>query len=140
MAPGEINPKRNRANLETEKSQTTNRNKGGDIMKLENTKAQMRKGVLEYCILQVLENEPLYVSNIIENLKKSNLIVVEGTLYPMLTRLKNEGYLGYRWEESLQGPPRKYYELTETGKFFLDELKKAWNELVDAVFHINDHN
>ncbi|HZL09492.1 MAG TPA: PadR family transcriptional regulator [Prolixibacteraceae bacterium] len=109
-------------------------------MKLENTKAQMRKGVLEYCILQVLENEPLYVSNIIESLKKSNLIVVEGTLYPMLTRLKNEGYLGYRWEESLQGPPRKYYELTETGKFFLDELKKAWNELVDAVFHINDHN
>lgn len=107
-------------------------------MKLENTKAQMRKGVLEYCILLVLENKPLYVSDIIENLKKSEMIVVEGTLYPMLTRLKNEGYLGYRWEESQQGPPRKYYELTENGKHFLNELGKAWNELIDAVFHIND--
>ncbi|MFY9151528.1 MAG: PadR family transcriptional regulator [Prolixibacteraceae bacterium] len=107
-------------------------------MKLENTKAQMRKGVLEYCILLVLENKPLYVSDIIENLKKSEMIVVEGTLYPMLTRLKNEGYLGYRWEESLQGPPRKYYELTEDGKQFLNELGKAWNQLIDAVFHLND--
>ena len=107
-------------------------------MKLENTKAQMRKGVLEYCILLVLENKPLYVSDIIQNLEKSKMIVVEGTLYPMLTRLKNEGYLGYRWEESFQGPPRKYYELTETGKFFLNELANVWNELVDAVFHIND--
>jgi PadR family transcriptional regulator PadR len=107
-------------------------------MKLENTKAQMRKGVLEYCILLALEKRPLYVSDIIQNLEKSKMIVVEGTLYPMLTRLKNEGYLGYRWEESVQGPPRKYYELTETGKHFLNELGNAWNDLVDAVFHIND--
>lgn len=105
-------------------------------MKTENTKAQMRKGVLEYCILLVLENKAQYVSDIIENLEKSQMIVVEGTLYPMLTRLKNEGYLGYRWEESLQGPPRKYYELTETGKQFLKELGNAWNELVNAVFQI----
>ncbi len=107
-------------------------------MKLENTKAQMRKGVLEYCILLVLENKPLYVSDIIQNLEHSQMIVVEGTLYPMLTRLKNEGYLGYRWEESTQGPPRKYYELTETGKQFLNELGRVWNELVDAVFHLNE--
>lgn len=107
-------------------------------MKTENTKAQMRKGVLEYCILLVLENKAQYVSDIIENLEKSKMIVVEGTLYPMLTRLKNEGYLGCRWEESVQGPPRKYYELTETGKLFLNELGNAWNELVNAVFHIND--
>lgn len=107
-------------------------------MKLENTKAQMRKGVLEYCILLVLEKKPLYVSDIIQNLEKSKMIVVEGTLYPMLTRLKNEGYLGYRWEESMQGPPRKYYELTETGKYFLIELGNVWNDLVHAVFHIND--
>lgn len=107
-------------------------------MKLENTKTQMRKGVLEYCILRVLENRPLYVSDIIQNLEKSKMIVVEGTLYPMLTRLKNEGYLGCRWEESLQGPPRKYYELTDLGKFFLNELGNVWNELVDAVFHISD--
>lgn len=106
-------------------------------MKTENTKAQMRKGVLEYCILLTLENKAQYVSDIIENLEKSQMIVVEGTLYPMLTRLKNEGYLGYRWEESLQGPPRKYYELTETGKQFLKKLGNAWNELVNAVFQIN---
>ena len=109
-------------------------------MKTENTKAQMRKGVLEYCILLVLQNKPQYVSDIIENLENSQMVVVEGTLYPMLTRLKNEGYLGYRWEESMQGPPRKYYELTETGRLFLSELENAWNELVDAVFHINKHN
>ncbi len=106
-------------------------------MKTENTKAQMRKGVLEYCILLVLENKAQYVSDIIENLEKSKLIVVEGTLYPMLTRLKNEGYLGYRWEESLQGPLRKYYELTDTGKLFLNELENAWNDLVNEVFQIN---
>jgi PadR family transcriptional regulator PadR len=109
-------------------------------MKLENTKAQMRKGVLEYCILLVLENKPLYVSNIIEDLEKSKMIVVEGTLYPMLTRLKNEGYLGYRWEESLQGPPRKYYEITENGKFFLNELANVWKDLVNAVFQISNRN
>ena len=109
-------------------------------MKLENTKAQMRKGVLEYCILLVLENKPLYVSEIIQDLEKSQMIVVEGTLYPMLIRLKNEGYLGYRWEESLQGPPRKYYELTETGRHFLTELGKVWNQLVEAVFQINRRN
>lgn len=106
-------------------------------MKTENTKAQMRKGVLEYCILLELQNKDQYVSDIIENLEKSKMIVVEGTLYPMLSRLKNDGYLGYRWEESLQGPPRKYYELTQAGKVFLKELENAWNELVDAVFHIN---
>jgi PadR family transcriptional regulator PadR len=105
-------------------------------MKTDNTKAQMRKGVLEYCILLTLENKPQYSSDIIVKMEKSRLIVVEGTLYPMLSRLKNEGYLGYRWEESIQGPPRKYYELTETGKLFLNELRNAWNELVDAVFQI----
>ncbi len=107
-------------------------------MKLENTKSQMRKGVLEYCILRVLENKPLYVSDIIQNLEKTDLILVEGTLYPMLIQLKNEGYLGYHWEESIQGPPRKYYELTEPGKQFLNELGKYWNELVEAVFMINN--
>ena len=106
-------------------------------MKTENTKAQMRKGVLEYCILLVLSNKDQYVSDIIENLEKSKMIVVEGTLYPMLTRLKNEGYLGYRWEESLQGPPRKYYGLTQAGMQFLNELENAWNEIVDAVLNIN---
>ena len=102
-------------------------------MKIENTKAQMRKGVLEYCILLVLDGKPLYASNIIDELKNSKLIVVEGTLYPLLTRLKNAGLLAYNWEESTQGPPRKYYELTDTGKEFVKELGKSWNELVEAV-------
>jgi PadR family transcriptional regulator, regulatory protein PadR len=102
-------------------------------MKIENAKAQMRKGVLEYCILLVLNGEPLYASDIIQSLKEAKMIVVEGTLYPLLTRLKNAGLLAYRWEESTQGPPRKYYELTENGRQFLGELEGSWGELVDAV-------
>ncbi|MHA7110705.1 PadR family transcriptional regulator [Sunxiuqinia elliptica] len=102
-------------------------------MKIENTKAQMRKGVLEYCILLVLDGKPLYASDIIDELKNSKLIVVEGTLYPLLTRLKNAGLLAYKWEESTQGPPRKYYELTEVGKQFVVGLGESWNELVEAV-------
>ncbi|WP_159519842.1 PadR family transcriptional regulator [Sunxiuqinia indica] len=102
-------------------------------MKIENTKAQMRKGVLEYCILLVLDGKPLYASDIIDELKNSKMIVVEGTLYPLLTRLKNAGLLAYKWEESTQGPPRKYYELTEVGNEFVVELGKSWSELVEAV-------
>ena len=102
-------------------------------MKIANAKAQMRKGVLEYCILLVLDGEPLYATNIIQGLKEAKMIVVEGTLYPLLTRLKNAGLLAYRWEESTQGPPRKYYELTENGRKFLSELEGSWGELVDAV-------
>src|SRR5659263_757464 len=84
-------------------------------MDLENTKAQMRKGILEYCILSVLSRNSCYASDIIKELKEAEVIVVEGTLYPLLTRQKNAGLLSYRWEESQQGPPRKYYELTEEG-------------------------
>jgi PadR family transcriptional regulator PadR len=102
-------------------------------MKLENTKAQMRKGVLEYCILLVLDGKPLYASDIIESLKEAKMIVVEGTLYPLLTRLKNAGYLAYRWEESTQGPPRKYYELTPAGSKLMHELGESWSELVTAI-------
>jgi PadR family transcriptional regulator PadR len=106
-------------------------------MNLENAKAQMRKGVLEYCILIVLEGEPLYASDIIQTLKEAKMIVVEGTLYPLLTRLKNAGLLSYKWEESTQGPPRKYYELTESGRKFLGELEGSWNELVETVAKIH---
>ncbi|MEX2380228.1 MAG: PadR family transcriptional regulator [Vicingaceae bacterium] len=102
-------------------------------MKIENTKAQMRKGVLEFCILSILENEEAYPSEIIEKLKAGKLIVVEGTLYPLLTRLKNANLLQYRWEESKSGPPRKYYSLTEEGKTFLNELENTWEDLVNAV-------
>ena len=102
-------------------------------MKIDNAKAQMRKGVLEYCILSELEGKALYASNIIQGLKEAKMIVVEGTLYPLLTRLKKDNLLTYRWEESTQGPPRKYYELTERGREFLGELEGSWSELVEAV-------
>ena len=102
-------------------------------MNLENTIAQMRKGVLEYCILSILKNGEAYPSDILVKLKKSNLIVVEGTLYPLLTRLKNAGLLTYRWEESKSGPPRKYYSETAKGIVFLSELDETWKDLVKAV-------
>ena len=102
-------------------------------MDLENTKAQMRKGILEYCILSVLSRNSCYASDIIKELKEAEVIVVEGTLYPLLTRQKNAGLLSYRWEESQQGPPRKYYELTEEGKTYLADLNKSWQELVESV-------
>lgn len=102
-------------------------------MNIENTKAQMRKGVLEFCILSVLKDKEAYTSEILDTLKNAKLLVVEGTVYPLLTRLKNDGLLNYRWEESLSGPPRKYYELTKLGHTFLNELNSTWTELSDAV-------
>ena len=102
-------------------------------MKIENTKAQMRKGVLEFCILAILNRREAYPGEIIEELKAARMIIVEGTLYPLLTRLKNAGLLDYRWEESKSGPPRKYYRLTDTGGTFLAGLKDTWNELSQAV-------
>ena len=102
-------------------------------MNVENTKAQMRKGILEFCILSILAEEEAYPSDIIAKLKDAKLIVVEGTLYPLLTRLKNTGLLAYRWEESTSGPPRKYYKLTELGIKFSQELASTWEELQSAV-------
>lgn len=102
-------------------------------MKEENIKSQMRKGVLEYCILLILDGKDAYASDLITELKDSQMIVVEGTLYPLLTRLKNADYLDYRWEESTQGPPRKYYSLSEKGKDFLNDLESSWNLLNEAV-------
>jgi len=102
-------------------------------MNVENAKAQMRKGILELCILAILSKRESYPSEIIEEMKKSKLIIVEGTLYPLLTRLKNAELLSYRWEESTGGPPRKYYSITEQGSAFMNELKETWNELSAAV-------
>ena len=93
----------------------------------------MRKGVLQYCILCILARKEAYASAIIEELKAANMIVVEGTLYPLLIREKNQGYLTYRWEESPQGPPRKYYVITEKGKALLQEMDAAWNEIVTTI-------
>jgi len=102
-------------------------------MNLEKTKAQMRKGVLELCILSIIAEKDAYASDILEKLKEAKLIVVEGTLYPLLTRLKNEGMLNYRWEESKSGPPRKYYTMTEIGIKVLNDLNVNWQDLVKAV-------
>jgi PadR family transcriptional regulator PadR len=100
---------------------------------LENTQSQMRKGLLEYCILGMISGGELYASDILLRLKEAQLIVVEGTLYPLLTRLKNAGLLQYRWEESQQGPPRKYYSITDEGEAFLKALHQTWEELQQAV-------
>lgn len=105
-------------------------------MDLENSRAQMKKGILEYCILAILEKGDAYASDLIQRLKESNLVVVEGTLYPLLTRLKNDNLLTYRWEESTMGPPRKYYKLTPEGNSFLQELHKIWREFVETVEQI----
>ncbi len=106
-------------------------------MNVENAKAQMRKGVLELCILAVIADDEVYTSDIIDRLKDSELIVVEGTLYPLLTRLKNAGLLEYTWRESVSGPPRKYYKITETGNSFLQTLQESWEQLVQSVNQIN---
>mgnify|MGYP000877070440 FL=1 len=107
-------------------------------MNSENIKSQMRKGYLEYCILLILKKKPAYASDIISELKAVKLIVVEGTLYPLLTRLKNSELLDYRWEESTQGPPRKYYEMTPKGDEFLRDLDIAWIEINDVVNKIKE--
>lgn len=107
-------------------------------MYVENVKSQMRKGMLEYCIMLLLRDTPFYTSDIIDELEKANLIVVEGTLYPLLTRLRKEGLLDYEWQESPYGPPRKYYKLTEDGKQVLAALDENWNALADTVTRIRN--
>ena len=105
-------------------------------MNVDNVRSQMRKGMLEYCILLLLHREAAYASDIILKLKEARLIVVEGTLYPLLTRLKNDNLLSYEWVESTQGPPRKYYSLTPDGELFLQGLEEAWSELANTVNHL----
>ena len=102
-------------------------------MDIENSKAQMRKGILEYCILSIISRNEIYASDILDVLKQAKLIVVEGTLYPLLTRLKNDGLLDYSWQESTMGPPRKYYTLTKDGQTFMKALDATWDELSNSV-------
>lgn len=102
-------------------------------MNIDNLKSQMRKGMLEFCVLLILKRGDAYASEMIARLKEAHLIVMEGTLYPLLTRLKNDGLLSYRWEESTQGPPRKYYSITPVGHQFLEQLQQSWDEIASAV-------
>lgn len=105
-------------------------------MNIDNTQSQMRKGILEFCILSIIQRSESYPSDIIEEMKGANFQILEGTLYPLLTRLKNAEMLTYRWVESSSGPPRKYFSLTEKGSAFYDELKATWEELANAVHHL----
>jgi PadR family transcriptional regulator PadR len=112
---------------------------------IENTKVQMRKGILEFCILGIISRGEVYASDILDALKNANMLVVEGTVYPLLTRLKNAGLLTYEWKESTSGPPRKYFTLTVEGITAYDELKQTWNELSDAAdaatnYHKSENN
>ncbi len=102
-------------------------------MNLENTQVQMRKGILEYCILHIISRGEIYASDMLDELTSAKIIVVEGTLYPLLTRLKNAGLLEYKWIESKSGPPRKYYRLTDKGSKFLSKLTETWDELVNST-------
>jgi PadR family transcriptional regulator PadR len=109
-------------------------------MKVENTQVQMRKGILEFCILEIISRGEVYASDMLDELTAAKMIVVEGTLYPLLTRLKNAGLLDYTWVESTSGPPRKYYKLTEVGKEFLEQLRQTWLEVVASIEHITQKN
>jgi PadR family transcriptional regulator PadR len=102
-------------------------------MNIDNTQSQMRKGVLEFCILSIIRQGEAYPSDIVEKMKSANLNILEGTLYPLLTRLKNADFLTYRWVESNSGPPRKYFSMTDKGLAFYQELEATWNELANAV-------
>lgn len=105
-------------------------------MNTENTSSQMRKGVLEFCILSIIRKSEVYPSDIIEQMKAAGLSILEGTLYPLLTRLKNAELLSYRWEESATGPPRKYFSMTDKGEIFYQELQQTWKQMADAVHQI----
>lgn len=109
-------------------------------MNIDNLKSQMRKGMLEFCVLLILQHRAAYASEMIAALKEAHLIVVEGTLYPLLTRLKNDGLLAYNWQESTSGPPRKYYSLTPLGIEFLNQLQASWLEIQSSVNHLQSNS
>jgi PadR family transcriptional regulator PadR len=103
------------------------------VMKVENTQVQMRKGILEFCILHIISRGEVYASDMLDELTSAKIIVVEGTLYPLLTRLRKAGLVEYKWVESTSGPPRKYFKLTEEGQIFLNQLDKTWEELIGST-------
>lgn len=105
-------------------------------MDIQNTQSQMRKGVLEFCILSIIQQGEVYPSDIVDKMKAANLQILEGTLYPLLTRLKNAGLLNYRWVESVTGPPRKYFVMTEAGNDAFTVLLRTWNDMAGAVNHL----
>ncbi|MFC5624325.1 PadR family transcriptional regulator [Algoriphagus winogradskyi] len=109
-------------------------------MNVANTQIQMRKGLLEFCVLHIISRGEVYTSDLIEELTQAQMIVVEGTLYPLLNRLKSASLVEYRWVESESGPPRKYYSITEEGKSFLSTLSNTWDSLVNSTLLITSKN
>lgn len=107
---------------------------------VENVKSQMRKGILEYCILKIISQKEAYATDILERLEAADMLVVEGTVYPLLSRMKNNGMLAYRWEESKSGPPRKYFCLTDEGKALLKDLEQEWAAIESSVNSLNADN
>ncbi len=103
---------------------------------LDNIKSQMRKGMLEYCILEIIRRKESYATDILSHLREADLLVVEGTLYPILTRMKNAGLLSYRWQESTSGPPRKYFCITNEGQELLQSLEQEWQAITESVTKI----
>jgi PadR family transcriptional regulator PadR len=110
------------------------------MMNLDNAQSQMRKGILEFCILSIIRKEEVYPSEIIEKMKNAGLAILEGTLYPLLTRLKNAQLLNYRWEESSSGPPRKYFSMTPKGEEFYRDLENTWKQLYSAVHELTEND
>lgn len=110
------------------------------IMNVANTQIQMRKGLLEFCVLHIISRGEVYTSDLIDELTQVQMIVVEGTLYPLLNRLKSASLVEYRWVESEAGLPRKYYSITEEGKTFLTNLSETWNSLVNSTLQITSKN
>lgn len=102
-------------------------------MDAQNTISQMRKGIIEFCVMKIIASNEIYSSELIEKLKNANLIIAEGTLYPLLSRLRKAELVSYRWEESQLGPPRKYYQITEQGQIFLDQLNESWLEIQNSI-------
>ena len=110
-----------------------------DDLRLDNVQAQMRKGVLDYCILLVIaRGTEVYASDILAALKSSNLLVVEGTVYPLLARLTRAEYLSYKWIESTAGPPRKYYSLTPRGREALRQMTEQWVAFTTSINDLRD--
>lgn len=107
---------------------------------IDNLRSQMKKGLLEYCILLILQNKPMYATEILECLKTAQLVVVEGTLYPLLSRLKNAGVLAYYWQESPSGPPRKYFKITTQGESLLQDLEKEWGTMQSTIQVLHENN
>ncbi|MBT0772669.1 PadR family transcriptional regulator [Kineosporia sp. J2-2] len=96
----------------------------------------LRRGTLEFCVLALVEHEDRYGPEIVQRLAAERLVISEGTLYPLLSRLRRSGWVNTTWQESASGPPRRYYSLAEAGRRALHDFRAEWNGFRDAVDRI----